>query len=1012
MRFILALCLLLGCAGLATGAASADAGKAAAPARKAKDGKSSPNVLVCDEAMSGAEDDSTVCAMHPKRMRTLGLLEGDSVRLRGRRRRDSLCIVTSDETVEKGKIRVARVARDNLRAKLGDLVHVQSARDLPVAAHAEFLPFSDTLEGVSLDPEEEDMDGVTAGEEDSDADVLAKAKALRLFRSVLAPYLGPLAARSTPLRAGDRFVVRLGGNKNVEFRVERLLDESGDPLEYALLSEESVCHCDGPHLDRAKDDERLKEGPFYDDIGGIDDKLSLVRELVELPLRHPALFRSVGVPTPKGVLLHGPPGCGKTMLARAVASETGVHCVSVNGPEVMAKTAGEGEETLRSAFETAAKKAPSIIFIDEIDSLAPKRSGGGGEQTSRVVSQLLTLMDGLGHKTKGNGEPVIVLAATNRPNVLESALRRFGRLDREIDLGVPGAEGRLQMLVKMTAGMRMDKGVDLQLIAKDAHGFVGADVSQLCMEAALLCIREKLHLVDLDSDSLSPELLDSLSVTQEHLRFGLRSVTPSSLREKIVEVPNVSWKDVGGLEEVKRELQETVQYPVEHADLFRKFGMSPSRGVLFYGPPGCGKTLLAKAIANEAQANFLSVKGPELLNAQFGGSEQNVRELFDKARAAAPCILFFDEMDSIAKKRRRRRRRRERRVGPRDQPDSERDRRHGTAEGRVHHRRDEPPGHPGRVHHATGTPRPAHLHSAAGLPEQTLHSQGGHAQVSARAERASNKHREGHRGLQRRGPHGDLPARREKCGEGGGQGGAGLHQERRRRSAGGRGALRDARALRGGDEQGAQVRQRRGAAALPGLRAEAARGRGRGRRRQRLHLRRLRGGRRGRRCGGGAGLVWLTLASDLIFKISKQPRPTLNLVYLRRPRSVGPGRPRPRPRIRHRVNCWTGWDAETEHHVVRAAVACAVGHRGHASALHSRAAEPSLHRDGCIPAQRARWSAPDIRSSHERQAAWTAAAGRPRSDPGRVQRGRCSVCREYCCRGGGGRVQGSIDAAA
>ena len=359
----------------------------------------------------------------------------------------------------------------------------------------------------------------------------------------------------------------------------------------------------------------------------------------------------MGVPTPKGVLLHGPPGCGKTMLARAVASETGVHCVSVNGPEVMAKTAGEGEETLRSAFETAAKKAPSIIFIDEIDSLAPKRSGGGGEQTSRVVSQLLTLMDGLGHKTKGNGEPVIVLAATNRPNVLESALRRFGRLDREIDLGVPGAEGRLQMLVKMTAGMRMDKGVDLQLIAKDAHGFVGADVSQLCMEAALLCIREKLHLVDLDSDSLSPELLDSLSVTQEHLRFGLRSVTPSSLREKIVEVPNVSWKDVGGLEEVKRELQETVQYPVEHADLFRKFGMSPSRGVLFYGPPGCGKTLLAKAIANEAQANFLSVKGPELLNAQFGGSEQNVRELFDKARAAAPCILFFDEMDSIAKKR-------------------------------------------------------------------------------------------------------------------------------------------------------------------------------------------------------------------------------------------------------------------------------------------------------------------------------------------------------------------------
>ena len=298
------------------------------------------------------------------------------------------------------------------------------------------------------------------------------------------------------------------------------------------------------------------------------------------------------------------------------------------------------------AFEEAEKNAPSIIFIDEIDSIAPKRDKAGGEVERRIVSQLLTLMDGI--KPTSN---VVVIAATNRPNVIDPALRRFGRFDRELDIGVPDDEGRLEILRIKTRNMKVSKDCDLEQIAKDTHGYVGADISQLCMEAAFQAIREKMHLIDVDADKIDAEVLDSIEITSEHYRHALAVTNPSALRENVVEVPNVSWDDIGGLEDVKRELYETVQYPVEHADKFTKFGMSPSKGVLFYGPPGSGKTLLAKAIANECGANFISIKGPELLTRWFGESEANVRELFDKARAAAPCILFFDEMDSIAKAR-------------------------------------------------------------------------------------------------------------------------------------------------------------------------------------------------------------------------------------------------------------------------------------------------------------------------------------------------------------------------
>lgn len=446
-----------------------------------------------------------------------------------------------------------------------------------------------------------------------------------------------------PLKLGDKFIAR-GGMRAVEYKVIRIEGDNGEELEQCVVNSETKIDDENDNINR-EDDEKTDE-VGYDDIGGCDRQLAQIRELVELPLRHPQIFRTVGIPPPKGVLMYGPPGSGKTMIARAVASETDSFFFVLNGPEIMSKLSGESESNLRKAFEECEKNAPSILFIDEIDSIAPKRDKAGGEVERRIVSQLLTLMDGL--KSNSN---VVVIAATNRPNVIDPALRRFGRFDRELDIGVPDDNGRLDILRIKTRNMKLAKEANLEQIAKDTHGYVGADLSQLCMESAFQAIREKMHLIDVDADSIDAEVLNSIEITSEHFKHALAVTHPSALRENVVEVPNVSWEDVGGLEDVKKELYETIQYPVEHASKFEKFGMQPSKGVLFYGPPGCGKTLLAKAIANECGANFISIKGPELLTMWFGESEANVRDLFDKARAAAPCILFFDEIDSIAKSR-------------------------------------------------------------------------------------------------------------------------------------------------------------------------------------------------------------------------------------------------------------------------------------------------------------------------------------------------------------------------
>merc|ERR1711935_480509 len=390
------------------------------------------------------------------------------------------------------------------------------------------------------------------------------------------------------------------------------------------------------------EDEEKMDDVGYDDVGGCRKQMAQIREMIELPLRHPLLFKTLGVKPPRGVLLFGPPGSGKTMIAKAVANETGAFFFLINGPEIMSKMAGESESNLRKAFEEAEKNAPAIIFIDEIDSIAPKRDKTNGEVERRIVSQMLTLMDGM----KGRSN-TIAIGATNRPNSIDQALRRFGRFDRELDIGVPDDNGRLEILRIHTKNMKLAADVKLEDIAGNTHGFVGADLAQLCTEAALQCIREKMDLIDLEEETIDAEILDSMAVSQDHFKSAMGSCNPSSLRETVVEVPNIKWDDIGGLEETKRALQEMILYPIDHPEKFEKFGMTTSRGVLFYGPPGCGKTLLAKAVASECSSNFVSIKGPELLTMWFGESEANVREVFDKARAAAPCVLFFDELDSI-----------------------------------------------------------------------------------------------------------------------------------------------------------------------------------------------------------------------------------------------------------------------------------------------------------------------------------------------------------------------------
>ena len=398
--------------------------------------------------------------------------------------------------------------------------------------------------------------------------------------------------------------------------------------------------------DGAAQDERETPNVTYEDIGGLDNELEQVREMIELPMRHPELFQQLGIEPPKGVLLHGPPGTGKTLMAKAVANEIDAYFTTISGPEIMSKFYGESEEQLRDIFDEAEENAPAIVFIDELDSIAPKRGETSGDVERRVVAQLLSLMDGL--EARGD---VIVIGATNRVDAIDPALRRGGRFDREIEIGVPDRDGRKEILQVHTRGMPLVEDIDLEHYAENTHGFVGADLEQLGKEAAMNALRRIRPEIDLEADEIDAEILESMEVTETDFKEALKGIEPSALREVFVEVPDTTWEDVGGLEETKERLRETIQWPLEYPQVFEQMDMQAAKGVLLFGPPGTGKTLLAKAVANEAQSNFISVKGPELLNKYVGESEKGVREVFEKARSNAPTVVFFDEIDSIAGER-------------------------------------------------------------------------------------------------------------------------------------------------------------------------------------------------------------------------------------------------------------------------------------------------------------------------------------------------------------------------
>jgi transitional endoplasmic reticulum ATPase len=384
----------------------------------------------------------------------------------------------------------------------------------------------------------------------------------------------------------------------------------------------------------------------YEDLGGMKDSIQKVREMIELPIRHPELFKKIGIEAPKGVLLYGPPGTGKTLLAKAVANETNAKFYSISGPEIISKFYGESEHRLRETFNVAQEHAPSIIFIDEIDSIAPKREKVTGEVEKRVVSQMLTLMDGIHSRGK-----VVVIGATNRQDAIDTALRRPGRFDREIEIGIPNEDGRMEILNIHTKGMPLDKNIQLSNISKITHGFVGADLEILTKEAAIRSLRRILPEIDIDQYPLSPDILNKIIITNSDFYNALKDVTPSAIREFQIQKPNTKWEDIGGLEKIKQEIEEITEWPLKYPELYDFADIKPSKGILFYGPPGTGKTLIAKAVASNSKLNFISIKGPELLSKWVGESEYAIREIFRKAKQVSPCIVFFDEVDAIFKKR-------------------------------------------------------------------------------------------------------------------------------------------------------------------------------------------------------------------------------------------------------------------------------------------------------------------------------------------------------------------------
>ena len=541
-----------------------------------------------------------IARLDPELMDILQIRAGDIIQMDGSKKTVVKVLRGSPEDANRGIIRIDGSTRHNAGTSIDERVSIKKI----MAKHAEKIVFSPT-EALRLQGGEEYLAQVMEG---------------RAFAK------------------GDVITLNVMGNK-IDLVVTSF-SPSGEGV--VMTSSTEVKVTDTPASPSTLEIPKVS----YDDLGGLSAEVSKIREMIELPLRHPELFKRLGVEAPKGVLLHGPPGTGKTMLAKAVAGETSSNFISIGGPEIVSKFYGESEGKLREIFKEAEENAPSIIFIDEIDSIAPKRDEVTGEAERRIVAQLLSLMDGLNSRGK-----VVVIGATNRPNSIDEALRRPGRFDREIEIGIPDRNGRLEIIQIHTRGMPLHDDVDLTKLADRTHGYAGADISALCKEAAMAALRRILPEMDLETEEIPVDMLNRISVTKDDFKEALKDLQPSSMREVLIEKPNVRWEDIGALESAKQELKEAVEWPLKYGKVFEHMNAKPPKGILLYGPPGTGKTMLAKAVATESEANFIAVKGPEFLNKWVGESEKAVRETFRKARQASPCVIFMDEIDSITPER-------------------------------------------------------------------------------------------------------------------------------------------------------------------------------------------------------------------------------------------------------------------------------------------------------------------------------------------------------------------------
>jgi len=543
-----------------------------------------------------------IARIDPEDMKTLGLEVGQTVEIEGKRKTAAKVMPCYADDRGKKIIQIDGITRENAKVGLDEKVTVQKAESKPARK-------------IMLTP-------LTAG------GVLQKDKDTKYISSLI---------EGLPLISGDKIRARLFGTRACDFLVENTIPDGVVSVSSTTLVKV-----------KSKEGKVEKAKIAYEDIGGLGTQVQRIREMIELPLKYPEVFNRLGIEAPKGVFMYGPPGTGKTLTARAVANETDAYFVSISGPEIMGKFYGESEGRLRSVFEDAQKHAPAIIFIDEIDAIAPKREDMGGEKQveRRVVAQLLSLLDGL--ESRGH---VIVIGATNIPNTIDPALRRPGRFDREISIPIPDKNGRLEILEIHTRGMPLAKDVDVEKLASITHGFVGADLEALAREAAMSALRKILPEIDFELSEIPYEALLELEITMDNFLEAMKEIEPSAIREVFVEVPDVKWSDVGGLENIKQELKEAIEWPLKYPDIFKKANTNPPKGILLYGKPGTGKTLLAKAVANESGVNFISIKGPQLISRYVGESERGVRETFRTAKHAAPTILFFDEIDSIVPQR-------------------------------------------------------------------------------------------------------------------------------------------------------------------------------------------------------------------------------------------------------------------------------------------------------------------------------------------------------------------------